>query len=75
MEIEIQDDDLRQNRDTVLGLFAEHTGQDVATVEQDSRRDRWFTACGARDYGFVDRVIETVDDVTPARTQRMGLVR
>ncbi|HET6166210.1 MAG TPA: ATP-dependent Clp protease proteolytic subunit [Marmoricola sp.] len=75
VDIEIQAEDLRLTRDTVLGLIAEHTGQDVATVERDSRRDRWFTASGARDYGFVDRVIETVDDVTPARTQRMGLVR
>jgi ATP-dependent Clp protease protease subunit len=59
----------------VLGLIAAHTGQDVATVEQDSRRDRWFTADAARDYGFVDKVIESVDDVTPTRTHRMGLVR
>jgi ATP-dependent Clp protease protease subunit len=75
VDIEIQAEDLRLTRDTVLGLIAEHTGQDVATVEQDSRRDRWFTADAAREYGFVDKVIETVDDVTPARTQRMGLVR
>jgi ATP-dependent Clp protease protease subunit len=75
VDIEIQADDLRHMRDTVLGLIAAHTGQDVATVEQDSRRDRWFTADAARDYGFVDKVIESVDDVTPARTHRMGLVR
>ena len=75
VDIEIQAEDLRLTRDTVLGLIAAHTGQDLATVEQDSRRDRWFTASAARDYGFVDKVIETVDDVTPARSQRMGLVR
>jgi ATP-dependent Clp protease protease subunit len=75
VDIEIQADDLRHMRDTVLGLIAAHTGQDVATVEQDSRRDRWFTADAARDYGFVDKVIESVDDVTPTRTHRMGLVR
>jgi ATP-dependent Clp protease protease subunit len=75
VDIEIQAEDLRHMRDTVLGLIAAHTGQDLATVEKDSRRDRWFTATDARDYGFVDKVIESVDDVTPARTQRMGLVR
>lgn len=75
VDIEIQADDLRHTRDTVLGLIAEHTGQDLATIERDSRRDRWFTATEARDYGFVDRVIESVDDVTPTRQQRMGLVR
>jgi ATP-dependent Clp protease protease subunit len=76
VDIEIQADDLRHTRDTVLGLIAGHTGQDLATIERDSRRDRWFTATEALAYGFVDRVIESVDDVAPARApQRMGLVR
>src|SRR5690349_8810880 len=75
VDIEIQAEDLRLTRDTVLGLISEHTGQDVETIRQDSLRDRWFTADAARAYGFVDKVIGTVDDVTPARTQRMGLVR
>jgi ATP-dependent Clp protease protease subunit len=34
-----------------------HTGQDQATVEADSDRDRWFTAQEAKDYGFIDKVI------------------
>jgi ATP-dependent Clp protease protease subunit len=74
VDIEIQADDLRRTRDTVLGLIARHTGQDVATVERDSRRDRWFSATEALEYGFVDKVIESIDDVAPARTHRMGLV-
>jgi ATP-dependent Clp protease protease subunit len=73
MDIEIQAEDLRHNRDTVLGLIARHTGQDVETIERDSRRDRWFTAEQALDYGFVDSVIASMDDVTPTRPQRVGL--
>ena len=46
VDIEIQADDLRHTRDTVLGLVAGHTGQDRETVERDSRRDRWFSARG-----------------------------
>ena len=34
-----------------------HTGQDQATIEADSDRDRWFTAQEAKDYGFIDKVI------------------
>jgi ATP-dependent Clp protease protease subunit len=75
VDIEIQAEDLRRTRDTVLGLIAGHTGQDLPTVERDSRRDRWFSATEALEYGFVDRVIESVDDVAPARSHRMGLVR
>ena len=46
MDIEIQAKDLRYTRDTVLALVAEDTGQAVETIEQDSRRDRWFSADG-----------------------------
>ncbi len=75
MDIEIQAADLRHTRDTVLGLIAEHTGQPLEAVERDSRRDRWFTAEEARDYGFVDRVISKVEDVVPAASSYAGLRR
>lgn len=67
MDIEIQAADLRHTRDTVLGLIASHTGQPLETIERDSRRDRWFTAWEAREYGFVDRVVAELTDVRPAR--------
>jgi len=41
----------------MMRLIAEHTGQPVERIERDARRDRWFTAEEARDYGFIDRVI------------------
>jgi len=69
MDIEIQAQDLRHTRDIVIALIASHTGQDVETIERDSRRDRWFSAPDARDYGFVDQVVTTLDDVTPAGTR------
>ncbi len=37
--------------------IAEHTGQTVEQIEQDSERDRWFTAEQAKDYGIIDHVI------------------
>ena len=66
MDIEIQAKDLRYTRDTVLALVAEDTGQSVETIERDSRRDRWFSASEALDYGFVDQVVSSVDDVAPS---------
>ena len=35
-----------------------HTGQPIERIEADSDRDRWFTAEEAKDYGFIDEVIE-----------------
>ncbi len=72
-DIEIQADDLRHTRDTVLGLISSHTGQPLETIERDSRHDRWFTAEQALDYGFVDRVVSHVEDVAPSGPARVGL--
>src|SRR3954469_19518137 len=73
MDIAIQADDLRRTRDTVLACIAEDTGQPVARIEEDSRRDRWFTATEARDYGFVDAVVTSVDEVLPNALRTVGL--
>jgi ATP-dependent Clp protease, protease subunit len=73
MDIAIQADDLRQTRDTVLACIAEDTGQSVEQVEEDSRRDRWFTAREALDYGFIDTIVSSLDDVMPGRRTSIGL--
>ncbi len=72
-DIAIQADDLRRTRDTVLGLIAEDTGRPVDVVERDSRRDRWFTAEEALEYGFVDQVVESAEDVLPGPRRPIGL--
>jgi ATP-dependent Clp protease protease subunit len=73
VDVQIQAQNLEHVRDTVLGLIAEHTGQPVARIEADSLRDRWFTAGEARDYGLIDSVIASVDDVAPAGRGLVGL--
>ncbi|UPK77129.1 ATP-dependent Clp protease proteolytic subunit [Nocardioidaceae bacterium SCSIO 66511] len=44
-------------------LQSVHTGQSVEQIELDSDRDRWFTAEQARDYGFIDHVVQREGDV------------
>ena len=73
MDIAIQADDLRRTRDTVLSLIAADTGQEVATVERDSLRDRWFTATEALDYGFVDHIVSGAGDILPTPDRAVGL--
>lgn len=73
VDIELQADDLRHTRDTVLGLIAEHTGQPLERVVEDSQRDRWFTAEQALAYGFVDGVLDTLDRVRPVGRHPVGL--
>jgi ATP-dependent Clp protease protease subunit len=65
VDIELQADDLRYTRDTVLGLVSEFTGQPVERLAEDSLRDRWYTAPEAVDYGFIDRVADGFDEMFP----------
>ncbi|MCK8607986.1 ClpP family protease [Agromyces sp. C10] len=65
VDIELQADDLRHTRDTVLGLIARYTGQAVERIAQDSLRDRWYTAEQAVEYGFIDHVTERFDELFP----------
>lgn len=73
VEVEVQADDLRHTRDTVLRIIAEDTGQDVERIFTDSLHDRWFTAEQARAYGFVDHVVETFAQVVPNRQRHFGI--
>ena len=73
VEVEVQANDLRHTRDTVLGLIASDTGQPPERVFEDSLHDRWFTAEQARDYGFVDGIVSDFDQVMPVRRLRVGM--
>jgi len=67
VDIEIQAENLEHTKNVLMSLIAEHTGQPVEKIEADSRRDRWFTAQEALEYGFVDQILTDVTDVTPVR--------
>ena len=73
VEVEVQADDLRHMRDTVLGLIAEDTGQSVDRIFEDSLHDRWYTAQQARDYGFIDAIVSDFAQVVPRRRRAAGL--
>jgi len=73
VEVEVQANDLRYTRDTVLGLIAADTGQPVERIFEDSLHDRWYSAEEAREYGFIDRVVDGFDQVMPTTHRRVGL--
>ncbi len=56
-DIAIQAENLVRIKREMAELIAEHSGQDVETVINDSDRDKWFTAQEACDYGLFDKVI------------------
>jgi ATP-dependent Clp protease protease subunit len=56
-DIAIQAEQMLYIKRLMAERIANHTGQTVEQVEQDSERDRWFTAEQAKDYGIIDSVI------------------
>ncbi|MCT9075885.1 ATP-dependent Clp protease proteolytic subunit [Streptomyces fulvoviolaceus] len=73
-DIEIQAENLEHTKVTMERLIAENTGHSPEAIARDGDRDRWFTAEEAREYGMVDRVLESLADVRPAVSKRrMGL--
>ena len=73
VDIELQAQDLRQTRDTVLALIAEDTGQPLERVFEDSLHDRWYSAQQALEYGFVDEIVASYDVLVPPRRAPLGL--
>ena len=57
-DIAIQAEQIVYLKRMMAERIAYHTGQPVERIEADSDRDRWFTAEEAKDYGFIDAVIE-----------------
>jgi ATP-dependent Clp protease protease subunit len=56
-DIAIQAEQLLYIKQLMAERIADHTGQRVEQVLEDSERDRWFTAAQAKDYGIIDHVI------------------
>ncbi|MEC3915457.1 ClpP family protease [Nocardia sp. CDC160] len=72
VEVEVQADDLRYTVQTILSRISEDTGQPYDRVFEDSLHDRWFTATEAREYGFIDGIVESFNQVIPDRP-RLGI--
>jgi ATP-dependent Clp protease protease subunit len=73
VDVEVQADDLRHTRDTVLRLISEDTGQPIGRIFDDSLHDRWYTAGQAREYGFIDGIVDDFAQVVPRRRRPAGL--
>ncbi|MEZ5297526.1 MAG: ATP-dependent Clp protease proteolytic subunit [Ilumatobacteraceae bacterium] len=73
-DVAIQADNLVATVDRMRSIIARHTGRPLDEVTGDVGRDRWFDAEQARDYGFVDEVVASLDQVLLQRQiRRIGL--
>ena len=57
-EIKIHADHMVKTREKLNKLLSERTGQDLATIERDTERDRYMTAEEALKYGLIDGIMD-----------------
>lgn len=62
-DIKIQAEQMLAIKKQLAELIASQTGQTLEQVEEDSDRDRWFTAEQAKEYGFIDHVVHKAGQV------------
>jgi ATP-dependent Clp protease protease subunit len=56
-DIEIHAREILRVRERLNDILKKHTGQDLATIESDTERDRFMEAEEAMKYGLIDKVI------------------
>jgi len=57
-DIEIAAKEVLRDKETLIKIFAEHTGQDPEKIRRETERDRYFTPQEAKEWGLVDEVLE-----------------
>ena len=57
-DIEIQAKEILYLKSKLNGHLADHTGQPLSKIEEDTERDFFMSADEAKDYGLIDRVID-----------------
>ncbi|MDO4258605.1 MAG: ATP-dependent Clp protease proteolytic subunit [Actinomycetaceae bacterium] len=62
-EIRINADLILKMKEELAQITAERTGKTVEQIEADADRDHWFSAREALEYGFVDRLVETPQEI------------
>ena len=60
-DVQIQADEILKTKHQLNQILASHTGKPIEQIQEDSERDRYFSAAEAKDYGLVDEVLERTD--------------
>lgn len=60
-DIEITANEFMKDRQRLNEILAKHTGQEIAFIEKETERDRYFHAQEAKAFGIVDDVLQKMD--------------
>jgi len=61
-DIKIQAEEIIKTKDMINQVFADHTGQTIEKIREETERDRYMSAEEAKQYGLVDEVLYEEDE-------------
>lgn len=62
-DIAIEAEEIMKMRERLNQTFADQTGQTLEQVREDTLRNYWMSASEAKDYGLVNQIIQSVDEL------------
>jgi len=62
-DIAIQAKEILRMKETLNQILVEHTGKDIERIQTDTDRDFFMSGLEAKEYGIIDHVITTRDDL------------
>jgi ATP-dependent Clp protease, protease subunit len=62
-DLEIQAKEMLKTRDIIVEIYSEATGKDKKSIEKAIDRDNWMTAQEAKDFGLLDVIINSFDEI------------
>lgn len=62
-DIEIHAKEIQETKDRIINLYVEETGQPRNKIAKDIEADFWMTAESAVEYGLINKIINSLDEV------------
>ena len=62
-DIQIHAQEIQKVRESLNGILSKHTGNDINKITQDTDRDNFMNSSEAKDYGIIDSVLESREDI------------
>lgn len=62
-DLDIQAKEIIKTRERIVDVYVKKTGKDRKTIEKAIDRDNWYTAKEALDYGLLDKIVNSFDEI------------
>ena len=62
-DLDIQAKEMLKTRDILVDIYAEATGKDAKVINKAIDRDNWMTVQEAKNFGLLDHIVSSMDEV------------